>query len=562
MEALVRFHVHRLMKRSALVAGVIVLAAVPLAAQAFMRQDRGTSGRVLVGARVDDVLTGTNRDDRIYGRGGDDVIKGLGGADLLDGGSGDDQMFGNGGSRVRGGSGNEVITLTLRRVAFNVDCGPGRDRVILISRAATARSTLRRRLARCEIVVQRRPGALPAPIGPPPAPGAPAPIAGTGPAPDGSSSGPLQVSDVLASLPAASVFLSPSGSDSNACSQAAPCRSFDRAYHVAPSGAVVELAGGSYAGQSFTTDGSKTSADDVYFRPAPGAAVNVGWITFNRNRRDPSAQHISIIGVTTDGFGAIRSSDVHFYGVTMTVFSIEGGDGVSVVGGSVGGLNDSHPIISHYADDRSGVQEMDRNILIDGVHFHDVQMLTASSHTECLQVNDGDGITVRNSTFTHCDTFNVFFSTDPGFGLNNITVENNVFSTSTDSFGGNTYFALRFGYKPTRNVVVRNNYSTQEMSFDDAGADSTWRISGNVAPAGICGRALVAHNVWVGSRRCSSSDKLVGSRSALKVDAAGKPEPGSPLIDAGDPASFPAGDILGVPRPGGAAPDAGAYEVG
>ena len=47
----------------------------------------------------------------------------------------------------------------------------------------------------------------------------------------------------------ASVFLSPSGSDSSPCTQSAPCQSFDRAYHVAPPGQIVQIAGGSYGGQ-------------------------------------------------------------------------------------------------------------------------------------------------------------------------------------------------------------------------------------------------------------------------------------------------------------------------
>ena len=38
-------------------------------------------------------------------------------------------------------------------------------------------------------------------------------------------------------------------------------------------------------------------------------------------------------------------------------------------------------------------------------------------------------------------------------------------------------------------------------------------------------------------------------------------KPGSAAIDSGDPASYPARDIDGNARPGGAAPDAGADEV-
>ena len=47
---------------------------------------------------------------------------------------------------------------------------------------------------------------------------------------------------------AASVFVSSSGSDANACSQAAPCKTFDRAYRVAACGATVSVAGGTLPG--------------------------------------------------------------------------------------------------------------------------------------------------------------------------------------------------------------------------------------------------------------------------------------------------------------------------
>ena len=39
------------------------------------------------------------------------------------------------------------------------------------------------------------------------------------------------------------------GSDAGTCTAAAPCRSLDRAYHVAAPGEVVEVAGGAYAAQ-------------------------------------------------------------------------------------------------------------------------------------------------------------------------------------------------------------------------------------------------------------------------------------------------------------------------
>ncbi len=63
-----------------------------------------------------------------------------------------------------------------------------------------------------------------------------------------------------------------------------------------------------------------------------------------------------------------------------------------VLGGSVGPGVDYHPIIG--AD--GAVPP--RNILIDGVLFHDWRPQQVTSvHTECLQIGAGDGIVIRGT---------------------------------------------------------------------------------------------------------------------------------------------------------------------
>ena len=69
--------------------------------------------------------------------------------------------------------------------------------------------------------------------------------------------------------------MSPTGSDSNPCTQALPCRTFNRTYRVASPGHTVEVAAGSYGGETMQHDPSKTSQNDVIFRPASGAQVTV-----------------------------------------------------------------------------------------------------------------------------------------------------------------------------------------------------------------------------------------------------------------------------------------------
>ncbi len=50
--------------------------------------------------------------------------------------------------------------------------------------------------------------------------------------------------------------------------------SFDRAYHVATPGAVVQVAGGAYPAQAVKADATKT-APPIVFEPAPGEQVTV-----------------------------------------------------------------------------------------------------------------------------------------------------------------------------------------------------------------------------------------------------------------------------------------------
>src|SRR4051794_19431792 len=85
------------------------------------------------------------------------------------------------------------------------------------------------------------------------------------------------------SAAAADLYLSPNGNDANSCAQSAPCKSFDRAYKAAQPGQVVEAAAGTYGGQSIGADASKTSANDVVFQPAAGAAVIIGNINGGLN---------------------------------------------------------------------------------------------------------------------------------------------------------------------------------------------------------------------------------------------------------------------------------------
>jgi hypothetical protein len=80
------------------------------------------------------------------------------------------------------------------------------------------------------------------------------------------------------SLPSstATVFVASSGSDTNLCTQTSPCRTFDRAYALAQPGQTVEIAGGTYPGQTINAKGTEAlTSTYITFRPAAGATVTI-----------------------------------------------------------------------------------------------------------------------------------------------------------------------------------------------------------------------------------------------------------------------------------------------
>src|SRR5438093_13535104 len=73
----------------------------------------------------------------------------------------------------------------------------------------------------------------------------------------GASHATGQAAGLRASRARLALFVSPSGSDRKACTEAAPCRSFERAYRLARPGQTVKLAAGTYGGEEQQLDGPR-----------------------------------------------------------------------------------------------------------------------------------------------------------------------------------------------------------------------------------------------------------------------------------------------------------------
>lgn len=446
----------------------------------------------------------------------------------------------------------------------------------------------------------------PTPPTPPPAPGAGAPVAPTptptptpapeppvtpGPAPEVPNPPapeppvappvtpppvvvpPVTPPPVPPAVEAATLHLSPTGADANDCSAAKPCKTLNRAYRLAKPGQTVEMAAGTYADTALSLDSTKTSTTDVAFRPAAGATVTIS------SQLHVYAQHLELRGLRFTSKLWIESSaaDVTVRNSTLKNFDLysdgqQSSRDISFIGGSVGPSLDEN---SRIASNGTSTSASPRNILIDGVDFHDFTVSPGSeAHVECLQVWAVDGLTIRNSKFRNCEVFDIFLQKLPGGAAatpSNILIENNFFDCCRSG-----YYSIRLADHPGtswKNVTIRNNSLNKEINPDPSVPYSNVKIVGNVGPAvkfwsGGTGAIQakpagveVDYNVWYAGAKVGSHDKVApsGFRNAAAVDF--HLNAGAAAIDAGNPANAPATDIDGDARPAGSAPDAGADEA-
>lgn len=369
-------------------------------------------------------------------------------------------------------------------------------------------------------------------------------------------------------------FVKVGGSSSGSCSAQAPCGSFNRAYEVADPGEIVDVAAGTYPTQRVEYDSSKTSADDVYFRPAGGASVRIaGDILAYGSHVTFMAMQANDTEIPYDGPADV--SDVTFWGMDGRNFTIDSGAQINVIGGDYGPASSCG---GSYGGGNNGIRmnrpgAMPSDIMIWGVEIHDVQSYDlVQCHIECLIVGAGRNITVRGSRFWNCSIFDIFLQPFNG-PISDVTLENNWFATPTDPNGHpNSGRAVEFsGGGPWRNLLIRHNSFNTAINLNDGAANPQYektRVIGNVAERAVaCYRGVVYRdNVWFGgSGVCHPSDaSLRGGPPYVRASNRGDLDyhlTGGVAVD-----RVPAGisdladDIDGQPRPDGSALDAGSDE--
>jgi hypothetical protein len=401
----------------------------------------------------------------------------------------------------------------------------------------------------------------------------------------------------------AAVFLSPHGSDSGPCTRRSPCRSFDRGYHVASPGQVVEAAAGNYGTQTVLYDASKEGVPaNVVIQPATGAMVTIGDLDIAPSRFVKGATHLTVRNLILTGDIAINGCGqpvdgqqcpansggnyIDLYNLDVRGeygFYCASCDHVSVFNSRIGPVSygnpcngSAHPEVQNAYDTINGVKlKRSHDLLFDGDTFENFSRCSSSDHTECLQVEPADNVTIRNSVFRRCDTMVINFANDfagdsksaAGYGApNNILIENNFLDEAMDHSGGPTYYSLNI--RECTNCTIRYNSWLQEPRQPTGEISLNNRYVGNLGPMsqGNCysNGVSYAYNVWRGAK-CGTTDLNVASLGFANSTPGSFDlhlAAGSPALNRGDPGNYPAGDIDGQARPLGSAPDAGADETG
>ena len=235
------------------------------------------------------------------------------------------------------------------------------------------------------------------------------------------------------------------------------------------------------------------------------------------------------------------------------------------------------------------------DVLIDGARFHDFRFdetcLTiegAECHWECMYVNGGERVTIRNSRFYGCTIFDIF-TTISGplagdMGHKDLTIENNWFATpwNEDEEGGSPvrHSAVSLSWCQNSDLGYRD-VSVHFNSFEattgieiDRNPVCTFEnvsVTGNLLAWDGCQDVWsFAYNVWstqLLTGTCSGTEEIAGDQlpyaeprggATMDYHLAGPASVADDLVPA---AGCNAADADGEPRAaGGGACDAGADE--
>jgi hypothetical protein len=247
--------------------------------------------------------------------------------------------------------------------------------------------------------------------------------------------------------------------------------------------------------------------------------------------------------------------------------------------------NDFDGTVLGNVDDLIDVYEQTRspatkNIVFADNIIHGARASVEAAHPDGLQFCNCDGaagddknpdnIVIARNKFYDNECPNIRFNTGDDIILENNYFENGVTTGISGCSTAGVDYQADLG---AANGIIRyNTFAGDGLIQGSANGipQRTQKWIGNVATGfgNSCGGAgqgggTFKDNIWTYFRMdCATGDTLLNNADERHLDANGKPQTGSPAINAGDPKNYPARDLQGVKRPRGGLPDIGAFEVG
>ena len=296
---------------------------------------------------------------------------------------------------------------------------------------------------------------------------------------------PARAAKATATPVPAALFVSAAGSDAGPCTTAAPCATFDRAYRQAAPGDVVEVAAGEYPEQTIPVVEGR-GGPPVVLRAVPG--VRVAGLTVAGDHVAVSGMEVGDIGV--DGSGR-TVSDVELSELEATRLWINDVRGLTVRGGSYGGVTDETPV-------KVGSSPSSHDVTFDGVLFHDARAVSPKAHLECVLALDIQGLVVRGSKFQGCGIFGLLVGHLFGTSPRDVLIEGNVFEATHQPSGDAAPYSMMVGELegPARGFVFRNNtFETEAALLPERFEDS--EMVGNEGAAPGCRPGIeYRDNAW------------------------------------------------------------------
>jgi hypothetical protein len=303
------------------------------------------------------------------------------------------------------------------------------------------------------------------------------------------------------------LFVSPSGSDSNNCtSSGTACRSLNGAYQKASQGSIVSVASGTYGNQVIgqrsdmrnLSPGCSISTPNQCVRFVTGGGVQINgviedhgsntWVDGGQSRGGPYGynvtgytdteadnesvhpDHVILSGIDTTSFGVFNTVDSQYIDIDEGPATVSAGCGI--IDGNGQGVNG---IESKIGSGGGILNPIPSNILIDGLRIHDQNRDQAGADAGChfggIFMAGGNGITFRHTTWERNAVYNIQLQSI-GLPVSNIIFDH-------DSFG----CAAGWLYNPP---LVCDNQSSIQFDQTVPGVVVQYSAFGEPSPAWGC----------------------------------------------------------------------------